>query len=132
MWLRKSRAASETASPAVRRLGFPGLGVVVHADRPGRRRRDLLGALLHVALGRAGERHVPDERAHELPAVQLAEEEVVVGIDPVDLRQQVGAAAVAVREVVHLEVERLAVSKVLRIACVRAVNMSSGPFTITR
>ena len=59
----------------------------------------------------AFERDIPDERAQIAIAVDLAEEEIVVGVEPVRAGQQVRPAACAGRQAVDVEVEGVAIGE---------------------
>ena len=59
----------------------------------------------------AFERDIPDEGAQIAIAVDLAEEEIVVGVEPVRAGQQVGPASCAGRQAVDVEVEGIAVGE---------------------
>ena len=105
----QARQVGQVGGLQAGRDGVPLFGVVVDARSTRLRCGDLLGLRCDLVLSRALERDIPDERAQESSAVQLTEQELVVAVEPVGVRQQIRAAARATGQRVEAEVEALAV-----------------------
>ena len=109
MVAQQSGAFAGVGGLQARALGLQLHAVVVHEGAVGGWRLEFLFVVLHGLWVSPRQCHIPGECAQVANAVQLVEEELVVGVQPVNLPQQVAAATAAVGELVELVQQNLSV-----------------------